>query len=862
MHLDGYKYWLAYKKGPKSYYRCSRSKSQKCPGKIIMENFKVITSIPHDHEKEVRNNAVERFRRVLTKKAIEKPNKPLVDIYLEETVNHSEASILYPFTQAESTMRKARSKDLDEKRKIEDEKKKVDQKSETEKIYEGNVSQIEEVGRKNEDKIQTTLTQIETKFIKMDKLETEMQNSESKYRRFEHQSKNFEGSLQNFDEKLQNIEKKLHNIQEKRDKIEGKAQGRAEKSPKPHQVNTSKTNNHQKYFYIENISEDTKIILMNQGTLSSLGKIEEIHIDCGMSVDVKDEINAAESKTAEKTDTNLPQNADQNMFNQCQELSNLSEMSFLQQNFAYSNPIPLESYENINLVYGNFEQGENSQMIQTIEFTACSSSDNYFSDTYQPSKDVNVTSGQYFTSKSDEHQVMSIDYETQKDPQQMNIDFGAADLQIQDFNVDFGGKSTADFAFGQSTEEIRKESEFVDQTQYYEEFLVSCSENSDNSSQNQFNVPQSSISDCQSSRSNLPSAAVTGHSMETRSRIQHPELLKRPSQKSKKVTKPTSEPKHNLKFKNNRYQILTVVALIKGRDCPIAIGIIKSTDFEIIQQFLNFLKLKIPLNPSTILTSQNEVIQQSIQDIWPESTMKVMYFYYAQSVLENLQKNFTEISKNIFEISSLKMILSMPLIPTNYVIPGWEALRKWMNEKNVDLDGLCDDVYSKWLADNAERISIFNGLTHSINNHTQVFQSELINSFEAVPMKSDKLIDKISRQATKNFIKFTKTNESSANKIQKLQKTVKIATKSWISSPFHLRRPIQFLQQVSHCIDDGMINFVMNFDGNCCEDKKMEPPPLIFFEKEGTCGVKKGDVGKKKENLLSSEPPPLVPIRR
>ena len=89
-----------------------------------MENSKVITQIPHDHDKEAKNNAVEKFRKVLTKKATEKPNKALVDIYLEETLNHSEASILYPFTQAESTMRKARGKVLEEKRKIEEEKNK------------------------------------------------------------------------------------------------------------------------------------------------------------------------------------------------------------------------------------------------------------------------------------------------------------------------------------------------------------------------------------------------------------------------------------------------------------------------------------------------------------------------------------------------------------------------------------------------------------------------------------------------------------------------------------------------------------------------------------------------------------------
>lgn len=75
-----------------------------------MEGDKILTTIDHDHEKETRNNIVEKFRKSLTKKAIEKPNKSLVDIYLEETQNHSEASILYTFSQAESTMRKARVK--------------------------------------------------------------------------------------------------------------------------------------------------------------------------------------------------------------------------------------------------------------------------------------------------------------------------------------------------------------------------------------------------------------------------------------------------------------------------------------------------------------------------------------------------------------------------------------------------------------------------------------------------------------------------------------------------------------------------------------------------------------------------------
>jgi len=850
-----------------------------------MENSKVITSIPHDHEKESRNNAVEKFRKVLTKKATEKPNKPLVDIYLEETLNHSEASILYPFTQAESTMRKARSKNLEDKRKIEEERTKNEEemrqneeKSETEKIYEENLLELSKSsgsGSNNKDKIQTTLTQIDDKFTKMDKLETEMQNSEYKYRKFEHQTRNFEGSMHNFDEKLQNIEKKLYKIQEKREKIEGKS-----KKVEATQTSTSKTHHHQKYFYIENINENTQIILMNQGTLGSLGKIEEIHIDLGMKVDVRDAISTCEAIGSKKkmkniqTSHNIDEkctgdliadqtpNPDQNIYNPCQELSDLPQMSFLDQNFTYTSQEPVENYENISLVYQNFNQTENSQIIQTIEFSACSSTENYFHDTYLQSKEVNTTSEPFYVPKSDEHQPIDIDYVVQHDPQAMSIDFGVEKQPAINYNemeVDFGEKGTTDFTFGQSGQEVTPTEEFMDQTQYYQEFLVSCDENSDNSSQNLMTDRQVSIMSGESSQKIGEMSKISSFGDQA---SDEPNFSEKSTKTSKKSTTNPDTSKHNLKIMTNRYQILTIIALVKGKDCPIAIGILKSKKCETIQHFLNFLKLKISLNPSIILTSQDQTIQKCINDIWPESTIKIMYFYYAQSILKNLQKNYTEISKNIFEISSLKMVLSMPLIPTNYVIPGWEALRKWMNEKNVDLNSLCDDVYNKWLAENAERISIFNGLTHSINNHTQVFQSELINSFEAVPMKSEILVDKISRQATKNFIKFTKTNESSANKTQKLQKTVKIATKSWISSPFHLRRPIQFLQQVSHCIDDGMINFVMNFDGDFCETKKLEPPPLIFFEKEGTSGEKRGAGKKKKQVSLSSEPPPLVPIRR
>lgn len=295
---------------------------------------------------------------------------------------------------------------------------------------------------------------------------------------------------------------------------------------------------------------------------------------------------------------------------------------------------------------------------------------------------------------------------------------------------------------------------------------------------------------------------------------------------------------------NGFYYLVTVLGIQKGRDCALAFGIFPSINFNSLMNFFTYLNLKLSsiLTPSTILTSPNDLLQYSLKSSWPDASIKIMYFYYAHSILTRISKHLLNtLTKNVFQLSSLKMILAIPLIPSNYVIPGWEALRKWMEEKSVDLNATCDYVYEEWLAVGAERISIFNGLSHSIINYTQVINRDLINSFGDV-RKLENFIQRITKIASKSFVKFSKCGESAAKKTQKLEKIVKFATKSWISSPFHLRRPMQFLQQVSHCIDDGMIHFVANY---CDEEqhrvvnvKKIEiihstePPPLIYFNQK------------------------------
>lgn len=66
----------------------------------------------HNHPPEPDRALVDRFRKVLTQRAASEKSELHVIYWEEATLRHSEAALLYTFTQAESAMRKARRKQL------------------------------------------------------------------------------------------------------------------------------------------------------------------------------------------------------------------------------------------------------------------------------------------------------------------------------------------------------------------------------------------------------------------------------------------------------------------------------------------------------------------------------------------------------------------------------------------------------------------------------------------------------------------------------------------------------------------------------------------------------------------------------
>lgn len=124
MFVDGYKYWLIFKKNDRSYFRCRRHRKG-CPAKFWTNNAATAatgstttttTTIPtptlkadHNHPRETERGLVDSFRRVLTRRAATE-KLDLHTIYYDEARHSGEAALIYTFSTAESAMSKARRK--------------------------------------------------------------------------------------------------------------------------------------------------------------------------------------------------------------------------------------------------------------------------------------------------------------------------------------------------------------------------------------------------------------------------------------------------------------------------------------------------------------------------------------------------------------------------------------------------------------------------------------------------------------------------------------------------------------------------------------------------------------------------------
>lgn len=123
--------------------------------------------------------------------------------------------------------------------------------------------------------------------------------------------------------------------------------------------------------------------------------------------------------------------------------------------------------------------------------------------------------------------------------------------------------------------------------------------------------------------------------------------------------------------------------------------------------------------------------QLALAYTFPDASIKGYWFYYTDTILRYMKGIGMPWDKGRSNTSSgLRMLMVLPLLPAEYMIPGLHSIRKWAREKGVfteSFERLCLYVEHNWLRSvGADKMSIF-GLTHGVYNYVQHFNIDFRN---------------------------------------------------------------------------------------------------------------------------------------
>lgn len=314
---------------------------------------------------------------------------------------------------------------------------------------------------------------------------------------------------------------------------------------------------------------------------------------------------------------------------------------------------------------------------------------------------------------------------------------------------------------------------------------------------------------------------------------------------------------------------------------PIVYAILTAKTPSALSSFFDYLSRDLKFAPNIIVTNFDPTVHSSLSFSFPESTIKGNWFEFTNSILKQMQAIGLErdASKGV-GASGLKMILMLPLLPPEYIVPGLEAIKKWLKDKvffDEKFSKLCDFVEQTWLRTiGSEKISIF-GSPKVFSNHVRTFNKELIDIIENQNPVIWVILEAITQITTKNFNRMLRrVKESpSQNKANKISDTIlKNATQQWIKTPVHLRSPLQFLQSTSHCINDTMYLSTLSEVTQSQSVEESEPPSsmdsyncrdIVSSEKDqyfpsccGSSNTREIPIIQECITYSATEPPPLV----
>lgn len=349
-------------------------------------------------------------------------------------------------------------------------------------------------------------------------------------------------------------------------------------------------------------------------------------------------------------------------------------------------------------------------------------------------------------------------------------------------------------------------------------------------------------------------------------------------------------------FAGGERHLLTVHSIGSADSTPLIYAIIREKSERIYSNAFAYIRDKLSnlLSPAIIVSDFDPAIQAALMRTYPEATIKGNWHEYVASVTRQCQEHRVDAACATGNAASaLKMILVLPFLPADYMVPGLDALQKWMTEKGVKspaMAAICRHVEETWLRGvGAGRMSIFRAptTTSSITDHARTFYRQLEDTMTEKEPTVWHILDALTLLATKVHSRLARRRQLASipghskhlNRDQVLTSTIiRNATEQWIRQPIHLRAPFQFLQMTSHFITEqffdrvfGRVTRIVTDKGHIGHPSTIQvssnntpvvlmnqttgdgPPPLVYFTASTQLNNRLS---------LNSEPPPLVPISR
>jgi len=175
------------------------------------------------------------------------------------------------------------------------------------------------------------------------------------------------------------------------------------------------------------------------------------------------------------------------------------------------------------------------------------------------------------------------------------------------------------------------------------------------------------------------------------------------------------------------YQLLTIMVR-QGENCfPGCFVLMTNKNQKLYEEVFGAIKVVAPhFNPSSIMTDYEGALRNSLAAAFATSNLSGCWFHYTQAIYRKVQQ--LGLSEAISEESAnfvIKKIMSLPLLPANKIMEGFEEIMMQADSTGVDFFPLFGYINRFWMRQIGEEQLSVNNSPERTNNTIESFHARL-----------------------------------------------------------------------------------------------------------------------------------------